>query len=192
VPVTSAATAAAALALLAAAAPPADDWRIEAPLSVTASAPSSSFETTLVPWAGLRAGRSFFFGDGAAEGGGPTAGFDLALHLGGGGREGTPQVEATRALGVLEGRALFSPARLSSTFSALTPYGFAGALVGGGAVETVAFEEKRLRGLATFGLRVGGGLELRVHRVITRVELGAGVRDLRFEVSSAVAVGLAL
>lgn len=174
---------------LAAAAPPADGWRVEAPLLLTASGSSSNVETQLLPWAGLRVGRLHAL---SADPAGPSAGFDAAVLGGGLAREGTPQISATRLLGVLEGRGLWSPARVTSTWTAFLPYGFAGALAGLGASHVAAFEDTRTRAVATWGLRAGGGLELLIHGVTTRIELGAGMRDLRFELSGALSLGFAL
>lgn len=159
---------------------PSQEWRVEAPLLLTASAPASNVETTVAPWIGLRAGTLSLDG----------AGFDGAVYFSTV-RDGTPEVATSRTIVVAEARGLFAPTRFASTFTALVPYGFLGASAGGGVLEVKAFEDSRFRPLATWAARAGLGAELQVHRVSTRIELGAGLRDLRFEITSALSLGVA-
>jgi hypothetical protein len=166
---------------------PSQQWRVEGVLAINATSPSSNVETTVAPWFGVRAGSLAPTGttrDGAAMG------FDGALFVGTV-SEGTPEVKTSRTIAFAEGRGLFAPMRVASTFSALVPYGFAGASLGGGVVEVRAFEDARVRPLFTWAARVGLGAELQVHALTTRVELGAGLRDLRAELSSAMTLGVA-
>ena len=186
------------LALALALAPPTVDapvertWRVELPLALSATAPASNVETTVVPWLGVRVGRLMANeGAGLVEGSPTFTGFDGALYAAST-REGTPEVGAARTLAFAEGRALWAPLAVQSTWSALVPYGFAGASAGGGWVEVKAFDESRVRPLFTWGARAGAGAELRIRAITTRVELGAGLRDLRFELTSALSLGLAL
>ena len=177
------------LALLASA--PEQTWRVEVPLSVNATAPSSNVETTVMPWLGARVGQLVpWRGPGIIDGSPMLWGADAAIAVGHV-REGTPQVSAARTLAFVEGRGLFAPGRFSSTFSAFVPYAFLGASVGGGLLEVKAFDDARLRPQLTWGARAGAGAELQVHGLTTRLELGAGLRDLRFELTSALAFGVA-
>ena len=117
-------------------------------------------------------------------------GFDGALAVGHV-RDGTPQVSTARSIAFVEGRGLFAPGRISSTFSAFVPYAFLGASGGAVLLETKAFDDARLRTLLTWGARVGAGAEVQVHALTTRLEFGAGLRDLRFELTTALAFGVA-
>jgi hypothetical protein len=163
---------------------PMQEWRVEGVLALNATSPASNVETTVAPWFGLRAGTLAPARDAA------SMGFDGALYAGTV-SEGTPQVKTSRTLAFVEGRGLFAPMRVSSTFSALVPYGFLGASLGGGVVEVRAFDEARFRPLFTWATRAGLGAELQVHSLMTRLELGVGLRDLRFELTSALSLGIA-
>lgn len=173
-----------ALVLAMAADPPVDVWHVEVPLVATASAPSSNVETTLVLWPSLRFGKWATLGDDVAYG------FDGAL-LGSWQRDGTSEVATSRLLGAVEGRGLFSPARVASTHAAVVPYAFAGVLAGGGVLDTQAFQQNSSRAIGTWGARLGFGAFASIYGVTTSLELGAGMRDVRFELSSTLALGYA-
>ncbi len=165
-------------------APAVEGFTLEVPLVLTASAPASNVGTSLVPWLSVRAGALFPLAPG-----GSAWGFDVAL-LGSWARDGTNAVAATRALLAVEGRGLVSPGRLSSTYSAFVPYGFVGLLGGGGVVDIEAFKDSRVGALGTWGARAGAGGRVEIHQVTTTLELAAGVRDLKLEVSSSFAIGV--
>ena len=171
------------VATAALAAPPVDAVHVEVPFAMTAAAPASNVETALTPWLGVRAGKTIGLGD-------ASFGFDGALYASWA-SSGTSQVSSSKTLFTLEARALFSPGRLASTYSSLSAYGFAGVLAGGGVVSTKAFPEDDARPIATWGARAGLGGTIAIHGVTTSVEIGAGVRDLRFELSSSLALGYA-
>lgn len=153
---------------------------------LTAQARSSGVDTVVLPWIGARGGRTFALGGDE----GPLAGLDVGLAAGGG-AEGTPQVRTTQTWVALEGRGLWAPGRDTSTFTAFMPYAFAGASLGVGLLHQEAFGGKLDDPVLTWAARVGGGAEIEVHHLVARVELGAGVRDLRFEVSSSISAGIA-
>lgn len=163
-------------------------WRLDGGLALTATSTSSNVETSLQPWLILRTGRLFSWG---RDPDGVSAGFDASVWLGGYAREGTPEIATTRFYGALEGRALWSPGRVSSTWSAFLPYCFAGALAGAGLTHLQAFDDTSTRPLGTWAVRAGGGLELLIHGITTRLELGAGLRDLRPELASTLTLGAA-
>lgn len=166
-------------------------WRVELPLSLNASAPASNVETIVTPWIGVRLGQlAPWPGPGLVDGNPMLWGADVAIALGHV-SDGTPQVSTARTSAFIEGRGLVAPGRFASTFSAFVPYGFLGVSAGGGVLEVKAFDDARLRPLFTWGARVGAGAELQVHALTTRLELGAGLRDLRFELTSALAIGVA-
>lgn len=150
--------------------------------------PTSSTDTTLAPWAGVRVGLLRPL-EGSKTG--LALGGDLALVGGGLQAEGTPDVRTTRLFGALEARALAVPLRVTSTFSAWSPYAFVGVLGGLGIRETLVFGEERRRQLSTWAARAGGGLELVSHHVLLRLELSGGLRDLRPDIWSTLAAGLA-
>jgi hypothetical protein len=170
------------LALALAGDPAVDPWHVELGVAATASAPASNVETKLLLWPSLRFGKWLALGSDVAYG------FDGAV-LGSWERDGTSEVATTRALGAVEGRALFSPARVTSAHVAVVPYGFAGVLFGGGFVDTQAFSQSDARGIGTWGARAGFGGCASIYGVTTSLELGAGMRDLRFELSSTLALG---
>jgi hypothetical protein len=156
------------------------DWTVDAPLALHARSPSSNVDTIVEPWGGVRVGRRLD---------GPFA-VDAGLYLGGASEQGTGEVYARRAFGALELRGLAGMELLASTYSALSSYAFLGAGGGAGAATVTTFETQRTNPLLTWHARGGGGLEMRIRAIVTRVELGLGIRDARLEISSALAIGL--
>ncbi len=165
--------------------------RIDAPLTLTAQAPASSQETLLVPWAGVRVGGVDNDDDGAFVGGDGQ----LSIALDG---QGTNEVSVLRIPVLLEGRGLIgrrwrpgSPAQgpLGPGLAGFGGYGYGGAGIGGGVASFQVFDDARLRGFGTWTVRGGGGVELAFGPATTRIELGLGLRDLRFELHGSFAVG---
>lgn len=156
---------------------------VDAPVTLVATPASSSTETVIAPWLGVRGGVR-----GAAVG--PLFwGAEAALHLGGTERSGTTAVAVTRAFAALEGRGRLGAAWRTTNVD-LGGYGFGGALAGAGLAVLRAFDDGRARPLGTLGLRGGLGVEARVVRGTARLELGLGVRDVRPEVSTSFALGV--
>lgn len=179
------------IGLIAAAAQPTQasrTWSVDGLLLLSAGPPVSNRETTIQPWAGLRGAWLAPLGSDTS---GLHLGVDASLLAAMPAGEGTPQVSSSRFAGGLEGRALIAPVRLASTFSALLPYGFVGLFLGAGAAQLAVFDEGRIKPLLTGSLRTGAGLELIVHGFTVRAELGAGMRDLRFDLTSGVGLGYA-
>jgi hypothetical protein len=176
-----------ALLLTLAVAPPVQHIVIDAPLVLTASAPASGVETVLVSWVALRGGGVLDLSP--SVGSGLGIGGDVALWAGGFESEGTAEVHATRFFAVAEARGLASWRAFSTTHAALTPYLFAGLRGGGGPSFITVFDDGRTSLLALWGARAGLGLDLTIHHVLVRSELGAGARDGRFELSSGVSLG---
>lgn len=168
-------------------APPLTAWNVDAPLAFAASSPASGFETNVATWLLLRGGRTW---DAATLTGveGSDVGLDLALWLGGYESEGTPEVNVTRVYTAVEGRGRMGYRAFHTTHSALTPYAFAGVRAGGGVLYVSAYDDSRSGLLGIWGARAGLGLDLTIFRVSPRVELAAGMKNLRLELSSAVSV----
>jgi hypothetical protein len=176
-----------ALLLALALAPPVEHVTLDVPLVRTASAPASGVETVLVAWLVLRVGGVFDLSESTFSGFG--LGGDLSLWGGGFESEGTAQVSATRFFAAAEARGLASWRAFSTTYAALTPHVFAGLRGGGGPSFITVFDDGRTSLLGLWGARAGLGLDLTIHHVLVRSDLGAGVRDGRFELSSGVSLG---
>lgn len=154
--------------------------RVDAPIVLTAQAPASAQETSLVPWFGPRVGYVDNVGDGSFVGG------DGALFLGLD-TQGTAEIGVTRLPVLLEGRGLYG-ARLTQSLFSVGGYGYAGGGVGGGLALFNAFDDSRASAFGLWVVRGGGGVELGYGSFVTRVEAGLGLRDLRFELSGSFAV----
>ena len=178
-----------ALALLAAApdahvAPP---WRLDLPLALVAQAPTSGVDTRVVPWMGARAARLLDHAPGELL----MLGGDVTGWLGIGPNEGTSAVKASRLAGALEARGLLGVHALETATMGIRPYAYASAL-GGGAVLTLSVYDDSSMGLTpVWGLGCGAGIEIVAHLLSLRAELGAGVRDGGFALSSTMAAGVA-
>lgn len=157
---------------------------LDAPITFTAAPASSSFETVLTPWFGIRAGvRAPLVGP-------LVAGGEGGVHVGGYERAGTSTVAVTRAFGAIEARGLVGATAATHNVAA-TGYVVASVLGGAGASYAKVFADARTQPLLTGGARLGVGAEMRLLLATARVELTAGVRDLRPEVATSVAAGLA-
>lgn len=166
--------------------------RVDAPLVVTAQSPASAQETSLLPWFGPRVGFVSAF-DGEEAGGKDAGGAFFGgegLLLFGMDSQGTNEVSVLKLPVLLEGRGLFGARYVGGLFG-VGGYGFVGVGVGGGVSFLRAFDDGRTRGFATWGARTGAGLELGFGPAVTRVELGVGARDQRFELSGSFGVGAA-
>lgn len=160
--------------------------RVDAPLVLTAQSPASAQETSLLPWFGPRVGYVDEFSD---DVGGTFFGGE-GLLLFGVDSQGTNEVSVLKLPVLFEGRGLLG-ARYASGLFGVGGYGFVGVALGGGVSFLRAFDDGRTRGFATWGARSGGGLELTFGPAVTRVELGLGARDQRFELSGSFGVGAA-
>lgn len=167
---------------------------LDAPIVLTAQSPASSQETSLVPWFGVRAGYAFDDDDGAAHDGvhdgahdGVFSAVEGALLFGLDG-QGTNEVAVTRLPVLVEARGVYG-SRVGFGLVSLGGYGYVGGGVGGGPAYFQAFDDARLRAFGLWVVRGGGGVELSFLQAFTRVEVGAGVRDLRPELSGCFAVG---
>lgn len=156
---------------------------VDVPLALSAQGTASRVETVLTPWAGLRAGwlnhddSGVFVGADAAV----LAGFE-------GG--GTAQVALTKVPLLLEGRGLVGLRQRIGLFG-VGGYGYGGLGGGGGPLVVSAFDDSRARAFATWTARLGAGGELSFGAARLRIELGAGIRDARFDLHGAVAAGAA-
>ncbi|MBI1947338.1 MAG: hypothetical protein HYS27_16710 [Deltaproteobacteria bacterium] len=167
--------------------PPAPVWRLDLPVALVAQAPASGVDTRVVPWLGVRVARMLDAPNDQLL----VFGGDAAAMLGFGPNEGTSKVRASRFGATLEGRGLAALNAFHTATVWVRPYGY-GALQAGGAISTLsAYADQSLRLLPVWGLGAGAGLELTVHVVALRVELGAGVRDGAFALDSRLAVGAA-
>ncbi len=168
-----------------AAQPASPAWRVDAPLTLTAAPASSNSNTVVAPWVGLRAGgRLSLIGP-------MVVGGEGALHVGGLERSGTSNVAVTRVLSALEARGL-AGASLATASLELLPYAWTSLVAGAGVAFLSAFDDGRVRPLGTLGGRVGVGAELRLLHGTARLEVGGGLRDLRPELSTSFALGVAL
>jgi hypothetical protein len=178
-----------ALALMAAApgapAPPA--WRLDVPVALVAQSPTSGVDTRVVPWFGVRAARLLT----ESSGGLLVLGGDVASWLGTGPLEGTKTVSASRLTGAIELRGLLGINAVQTAEAAIRPYGYLSALGGGALVTLAAYTDQSYRLLPEWGLGAGGGLEVRAHLAALRVELGGGLRDGGFALTSTLAAGVA-
>jgi hypothetical protein len=175
-----------ALVLCAASVARADEsWRlnVDVPLLLSAQQSVSQNGTAVSPAIGLRAGALVFAPTPLAWGG------DLGAYVGSTGGGGTGQVGGGSTYGALEARGLVGAVTRTEQ-AALTGYGFLGGLVGLGTTKLEAFGDVRERSFTTWGARGGVGGEVRFLAMLLRLELGVGVRDLRFEVSSSLSAGL--
>ncbi len=154
---------------------------LDFPVGLAAQSTASKNDTVLSSWLGVRAGYI------SSTGGGVFFGGDGALLLGGEGG-GTAQVSVARSPIAVEGRGLVG-GRFRGGLFGVGGYGYGGVLVGGGAVVLTAFDELRTRPFVTAAGRVGGGMELSFSSAALRIELGAGLRDLRPELHGQVALG---
>ncbi len=155
--------------------------RVDLPIVVSAQAPPSNVETFIVPWTGVRVG--VFDNDNA----GAFQGLDGQL-LVGFDSQGTNEVAVLRVPVLLEGRGLIG-GRWRGGLVGVAGYGFGGFGVGVGVSSFKAFDDERLRGFALLTLRSGGGVEFAFGPAFTRIEVGAGLRNSRFEVAGTFAVG---
>ena len=156
--------------------------QVDIPLQFTAQSPASANQTSIHPWLGVRVG---------SVSGAPTGSFvggDGALLVGDYEQQGTNAVAMSRLMVGVEGRGLIG-GRFSAAFASAGGYGFGGLLLGVGGASLTAYDDSRLRAIFTAGVRAGGGLLLDVGPVTSRLELGAGVRDFRWEVLSTFALG---
>ena len=80
----------------------------DAPIALTAQAPASSQETSLVPWFGVRGG--YDFDDGSALDAGAFSAVEFALLLGLDG-QGTNEVAVTRLPALVEARGVYGYVR---------------------------------------------------------------------------------
>ena len=153
--------------------------RLDVPVTLTAQAPASAQETSLVPWVGPRLG--YFVDDLSYAGveGQLLVGLDT---------QGTNEVAVTRFPVVVEARGVYG-AVANFGLVDVAGYGYGGVGVGGGAAVFSAFDESRVRGFGLWVVRGGAGVELAFLRATTRIEVGAGVRDLRLELSGSFSVG---
>jgi hypothetical protein len=161
-------------------------WRfvVDLPLVLTAQPPPSNVDTVQVPWLALRAGVLSH-----AEAGG-FVGADAVASVGYE-RQGTPQVGGARLPLLLEARGR-AGGRWRGGLVGVGGYGVAGVGVGAGLALFDAYDRTVVRGFGVGALRAGGGLELSYLRLVTRVELLGGVRDLRPELVGTFGVGLLL
>lgn len=175
-----------ALALLLTAATPGStdhaSFFVELPLALSAHGTASKVETVLAPWVGVRAG---LLSPSAA---GWFTGGDLALLVGSEGG-GTSEVNVSRVPLLIEGRGLVG-GRFRGGFVGLGGYGYGSLGIGGGATAITAFDDGRLRSFGTLATRIGLGTELSFGPIMLRLELGTGMRDLRFELHGATSLGL--
>ena len=155
---------------------------VELPLALSAHGTASKVETVLAPWVGIRGGLLSTSAAGWFTGG------DLALLVGSEGG-GTSEVNVSRVPVLLEGRGLVG-GRFRGGFVGLGGYGYGALGIGGGATTITAFADGRLRPFGTLATRVGLGTELSFGPVMLRLELGTGMRDLRFELHGATSLGL--
>jgi hypothetical protein len=155
--------------------------RVDAPLTLTATSPTSAQETSLLPFVGVRAGVV----DNAAAG--LFFGADGGLHIGYE-SQGTTQVGTLRLPILVEGRGLVG-SRYVGGLVGVGGYGFAGVGGGGGVATFQAFDASTSRAFGLVTLRAGGGGEIAFGPVLTRIEVGLGVQNLRFEVSGSFGVG---
>lgn len=155
--------------------------RVDAPLTLTATSPTSAQETALLPFVGVRAGVVDNAGAGFFVGG------DSSLNVGYE-SQGTSQVGTLRLPFLLDGRGLVGT-RMVAGLVGIGGYGFGGVGVGGGLATFHAFDETTSRPFGLFTLRAGGGGEIAFGPVLTRVEVGLGMQNLRFEVSGSFGVG---
>jgi hypothetical protein len=154
---------------------------LDFPLGLAAQSTASRVDTVMSSWLGVRVGYV------NNRGGGMFVGGDGALVVGAEGG-GTAQVSVARTPVAVEGRGIVG-ARFAGGLFGVGGYGYGGVLVGGGAVVTTAFEQEKTRGFMTTAARVGGGMDLSFSAIALRIELGAGLRDLRPELHSQVALG---
>lgn len=156
---------------------------VEAPLIGSATPASSGVETSLLFSPGLRGGMTFPFGD-------PLfVGADVTLS-GTWENAGTKPVGVTRILGGLEARGLVGTS-FGGRFARILPYAYTGPTGSLGLGFVTAFDDTEVRFLSSFGWRAGGGAMLRLGSVQVRLDLGAGVRDLRPEVVMSFSLGAA-
>jgi hypothetical protein len=143
---------------------------------------SSNVGSTVVPWLGLRATHWF---DVDAH---LRWGIDGALWCGGLNVGGTPQVSASRMFGAVEARGLVGQ-RFASAHAAITPYGYVGVDVGGGALNEKVFAQTRSHALGTWAVSGGVGAALTLMGATLRLELGGGMRDAGPMVRTQLALG---
>jgi hypothetical protein len=155
---------------------------VELPLALSAHGTASKVETVLAPWVGVRGGVLSTSAAGWFTGG------DLAL-LVGTESGGTSEVNVSRVPLLLEGRGLVG-GRFRGGFVGLGGYGYGALGLGGGATAITAFDDGRVRPFGTLATRIGLGTELSFGLVMLRLELGTGMRDLRFELHGATSLGL--
>jgi len=155
---------------------------IELLSALSAQGTTSNVDTALTSWLGVRVGGVntdqgglFFGGDGTVSVGVENA--------------GTADVAYGRVPALLEGRGLVG-ARLRRGFVGLGGYGYGGAGVGLGAATITVFDKIESRGFVTTTIRAGIGAETSLGPVMLRLETGAGVRDLRFEIHGSAALGV--
>ncbi|MCC7072160.1 MAG: hypothetical protein IT383_12605 [Deltaproteobacteria bacterium] len=168
-------------------APQAPVWRIDAPLVLVAQAPTSGNETRVTPWLGVRVTRMLEAPPEQLV----VLGGDLAATLGYGPTEGTQRVNFARMGAALDARALLAVNALHSATTWLRPYGFGATHLGGELGILSAYDDQRYRFLPVWGLSAGLGVELTVHVLSLRVDLGAGTRNGGFALESSFGVGAA-
>lgn len=178
-----------ALALLAVAPeePAARSWRLDVPMGFTAQSPTSGVETRVVPWMGLRAARLLDHQRGELL----LLGGDATFWLGSGPSEGTSVVRSSRFSGALEGRGLVGLNAFETATAGIRPYLYGSVVAGGGLVTLSAYADRSMVLVPVWGLGTGAGVELTTHLASLRVELGGGLRDGGFALSSSLAAGVA-
>lgn len=164
----------------------APSWRLEGGGLLAARASVNAGRAELQPLLALRGAYLTPVGESGLQLGG-----DLRLLL-----ETLPRVRGTADVGssswelALEPRALVGW-RLGDGPLALTPYAFAGALLGGRLATVQAFGDEHFRGQPTWGASLGAGTALHLGLLTLSLELGGGLREDGPSLSTALLVGAA-
>ena len=155
---------------------------VELVSATSAQGTTSNVNTALTTWLGVRAGGVNTDQEGTFWGGDGTVSIGLES-------AGTADVVYRRVPALLAGRGLLGM-RLRRGIVGLGGYGYGGAGIGVGAGTVAVFEKVETRGFLTTTIRVGVGVETSFGLVMLRLETGAGVRDLRFEIHGTAAFGV--
>lgn len=155
---------------------------LEPVLQLSAQSAAARVDTTMTTSFGLRAGYidngdgGFFFGGDLAG----LFGYDNA---------GTPQVAIDRRHLLLEARGLIGYRHMRGMVG-LGGYGYGGVGVGQTSTETRVFDDARSHAALATTARLGAGVETTFGAGAVRLELGGGMRDVRFELVGSLSAGL--